>query len=276
MSEQTSKPDFDSIRQATENGIEYWSARDLAPLLGYASSWQNFEVAVKRAKTTCEQIQQPIENHFNGAIKMVVLGSGAKRNIKDYRLSRFGAYLIAQNGDPRKPEIAAAQAYFATAARENELAQQLDQRLELRYRLEKSNEALEAAAYNAGVLPRSFGLFHRAGYEGLYNGLAPDELKKLKGIEAKENLLDRMGETELAANYFRTTQARGKLEREGIIGQTNAMEAHRKVGETVRKAIDEIGGILPENLPAEPSIKPLLKGQRKKNQLPPEANESDK
>ena len=261
------KPNFDSIRQETPEGVEYWSARDLSKLLGY-NRWENFDVAVKRAITACEQIGQSVADHLRDATKSIQSGKGATREFKDYWLSRFGAYLTAQNGDPRKPEIAAAQAYFATAARENELAQSLDQRLELRYRLEKSNQALEEAAYKAGVLPRSFGLFHQAGYEGLYNGLGPDAIKVLKGIETKEDLLDRMGELELATNRFRAALTTDKLGREGIIGQTAAMETHKEVGQAIRKTIKDVGGTLPEDLPAEPSIKPLLKGRRKKADLP--------
>ena len=119
-----------------------------------------------------------------------------------------------------------------------------------------------------GVLSRSFGLFHRAGYEGLYGGLGPAEIKKLKGIQAKDDLLDRMGNVELAANNFRATQTADKLRREGVVGQTSAMEAHREVGGKIRELISEIGGTKPEELTAEPSIKSLLKGPRKKSGLP--------
>ena len=272
MSEQTDKPNFDSIRQETEQGIEYWSARDLSKLLGY-TTWQRFESAIKRAKIACEQIGQNVEDHLSGAAKVLIVGNGAKQTVKDYWLSRFGSYLVAQNGDPRKPEIAAAQAYFASATREHELYQLQEKRIELRQRLEAGNEALEQAARDAGVLPRSFGLFHRAGYEGLYGGLGPDELKKLKGIGEKENLLDRMGYPELAANDFRVAFTANKLQNEGIIGQSAAIDAHKEVGGIVRDAIERIGGTMPENLPAEPSIKPLLKGRRKKADLPPATEE---
>lgn len=254
-------PDFESIKQTSPYGAEYWSARDLAPLLGYASSWQNFETAIKRAKTACQQTGNPTKHHFNDTIKMINLGKGAQRKVKDYSLSRLACYLIAQNGDPRKPEIAAAQTYFAVATRENELQQlreEQQQRVELRERITENNKDLAAAAHNAGVLSRFFGLFQSAGYEGLYNGLSPEELKTRKGVPAKEDILDRMGSSELAANDFRVTQTRDKLRKEGIIGQTNAINTHREVGRTVRKAIEEIGGTMPEELPAEPSIRPLL------------------
>ena len=274
MSEQkqTDRPNFDSIRQETEQGIEYWSARDLSKLLGY-DRWENFDVAVKRAKTACTQIGQNVQDHLRDATKMMPLGKGGSRAGKDYWLSRFGAYLAAQNGDPRKPEIAAAQAYFASTTREHELYQLQEKRVELRQRLDAGNEALEQAAKSAGVLPRSFGLFHRAGYEGLYGGLGPDEIKKLKGITEKENLLDRMSYLELAANDFRVAYTADKLERDNVLGQTAATEIHREVGKEVRETIKRLGGSMPEDLPAEPSIKPLLKGRRKKADLPPPATD---
>ena len=273
MSEQTNKPDFDSLRQETPDGIEYWSARDLSKLLGY-TKWQKFEGAISRAKIACEQIGQNVADHLTGAGKMVKVGSGVERQFKDYWLSRFGSYLVAQNGDPRKPEIAAAQAYFASTTREHELYQLQAERVDMRQRLDVENKELEQAAFEAGVLPRSFGLFHRAGYEGLYGGLGPEEIKKLKGIEAKEDLLDRMGSSELAANLFKATQTRDKLQRDGIIGQTKAVETHREIGQEIRGVIERIGGTMPEALPAEPSIKPLLKGRRKKTavELPPAAD----
>ena len=278
--EQANKPDFDTIRRVNEQGIEYWSARDLSKLLGY-TKWQKFENVINRAITACKQIGQNVEDHITQAGNMIEVGKGAKRLAKDYLLSRFGSYLIAQNGDPHKVEIAAAQAYFATAARENELyqlAEDQSKRIVLRQRLDAGNEHLEQAAYDAGVLPRSFGLFHKAGYEGLYGGIGPDEIKKLKGIDPKENLLDRMGLTELATNSFRAAQTAEMLKRDGIIGQTAAMDAHKEVGKTVREAIKKIGNTLPENLPAEPSIKPLLRGRRRKvEELPgeTEAEETD-
>ncbi len=259
-------PDFDSIRQITPYEAEYWSARALAPLLGY-TRWQNFQQAINRAMTACRQIGQTVEDHFTGISKMVTLGSGAQREIKDYLLSRFACYLIAQNGDPRKQAIAQAQAYFATAARQNELAQLYEdqqQRLRLRERVSEDNRGLAEAAAQAGVLSRNFGVFQNAGYEGLYDGQGAAALKERKGIGENENILDRMGRAELAANDFRITQTEEKLRREGVIGQQAAMDTHYEVGRTVRKAIEEIGGTMPEDLPPEPSIAPLLNAERRR------------
>jgi DNA-damage-inducible protein D len=134
------QPDFDSIKQTNVYGIEYWSARSLAPLLGY-NRWERFEVAIQRAIIACQQTEQLVENHFPASSKMVSLGSGSQRELKDYYLSRFACYLCAQNGDPRKPEIAAAQAYFAISTRENELhrlREEQEKRLQLRERVAES------------------------------------------------------------------------------------------------------------------------------------------
>lgn len=125
---------FEEFKQTNEHGAEYWSARDLQTLLGY-SQWRRFEQAIERAITSCEQWGNRPDYHFAGAGKMVGLGSGSQRSVEDYQLSRFACYLIAQNGDPRKPEIAQAQKYFAVQARRQELSDQAAadiERLELR------------------------------------------------------------------------------------------------------------------------------------------------
>lgn len=259
-------PDFDSIKQFSPYGAEYWSARDLAPLLGY-NKWQNFEVAIQRAMIACEQVGQIVQDHFTGVSKMVDVGSGAQRPVKDYLLSRFACYSIAQNGDPRKKEIAAAQAYFIISTRENELTHLLmeqEKRLHLRERVSENNKKLAEAASQAGVLSENFGIFQNAGYKGLYGGLGVADIKEKKQIDQREELLDRMGRAELAANDFRITQTEERLQREETSGQTEAIETHHEVGKKVRKAIEDIGGTMPENLAAEPSLKPLLDAKQRK------------
>ncbi len=271
-------PDFESIKQISPYQAEYWSARDLAPLLGY-NKWQNFEVAIQRAMTACEQVGQIVNDHFTGASKMIDIGKGAQRSIIDYLLSRFACYLIAQNGDPRKKEIAEAQAYFAVSTRRQELAQLLEEqeeRLKLRERVTENNKGLAQAASQAGVLSQNFGIFQNAGYKGLYGGLGVLDIKERKQIDQREDLLDRMGRAELAANDFRITQTEERLRKEGIIGQTNAMDLHHEVGKKVRKAIEDIGGTMPEDLAPEPSIKPLLNAKhRKRKKLQPEADQDN-
>lgn len=259
-------PDFDSIKQMSPYGAEFWSARDLAPLLGY-NKWQNFEVAIKRAMKACEQVGQIVDDQFTGISKLITMGKGANRSVQDYLLSRFACYLIAQNGDPRKLEIAAAQSYFAISTRQNEIAQlreEQEERLNLRERVSENNKLLAAAAYASGVLSQNFGTFQNAGYKGLYAGLDVANIKELKGISQREDLLDRMGRAELAANDFRITQTEGRLRDEGIIGQQAAMDVHHEVGKKVRRAIEDIGGVMPENLRPEPSIKSLLQERRRK------------
>lgn len=147
---------FEELKQVNEHGAEYRSARALQPSLGY-SQWRRFEQAIERAIISCKESVNPPENHFAGAGKMVDLGSGSAREVEDYNLSRFACYLIAQNGDPRKPEIARAQQYFAIQARRQELSNQLAvdlERLELRKQTAEEFKALSGAAQQVGVQSR--------------------------------------------------------------------------------------------------------------------------
>ena len=248
---------FEGLKKINEYGAEYWSAREIQPLLGY-TQWRRFEDAIKRAITSCKQSGNTPGNHFAGAGKMVELGSGSSREIPDYHLSRFACYLIAQNGDPRKPEIANAQKYFAIQARRQEISDAIAadiERLELRKQTAEEFKALSGAARDAGVHDRMFGVFHDAGYKGMYGGLGRDAIKKQKRIPEKENLMDRMDTTELAANQFRMTQTRDKLARERAKDQQSAIRTHERVGKEVREAIKRIGGTLPEKLPPAEHIK---------------------
>jgi DNA-damage-inducible protein D len=259
---------FEELKQSNDHGAEFWSARDLQPLLGY-SQWRRFEDAVKRAITSCEQSGNNPGHHFAGAGKPIIGGKGAVQTVGDYQLSRFACYLIAQNGDPRKPEIAYAQKYFAIQARKQELSEQLaadQERLDLRKQTSEEFKALSGAARQAGVQDKMFGVFHDAGYRGLYGGLSGDAIKARKNISAKEQLLDRMNATELAANQFRMTQTRDKLARENTNNQQQATRTHEEVGKEVRAAIERIGGTLPEQIPPAEHIKEVEK--RIKNSVP--------
>lgn len=233
---------FEDLKQTNQHGAEFWSARDLQGMLGY-SQWRRFEQAIERARTSCAQSGNDPAHHFAGAGKMITVGKGGLREVDDFQLSRFACYLIAQNGDPRKPEIALAQKYFAIQTRRQELSDQLaadQERLELRRQTGEEFKALSGAAQDAGVQSRMFGVFHDAGYKGLYGGLGLGAIKRRKGIPEKENLMDRMNATELAANQFRMTQMRDKLARDRINDQQQdrrpgqASERERRAGTRCR------------------------------------------
>ncbi|MGD0463167.1 MAG: DNA damage-inducible protein D [Tepidisphaeraceae bacterium] len=258
---QTQPKSFEQMKLVNAHGAEYWSARDLQVLLGY-SQWRRFEEAITRAITSCNQSGNDPAHHFAGAGKMIAVGKGGNREVPDFHLSRFACYLIAQNGDPRKPEIAFAQKYFAIQTRRQELtdAYARDQeRVELRKQVKEEFKALSGAAQDAGVQNVMFGVFHDAGYKGLYGGIGSEQIKARKGISKGENLLDRVDTTELAANQFRMTQTREKLAQQGVKGQQKAIDTHLQVGKEVREAIKRIGGTMPENLPPAEHIKQVEK-----------------
>lgn len=263
---------FEEIKHVNEHGAEYWNARELQPLLGYAQ-WRSFENAMRKAITACQQSGNEPDHHFARARKMIDIAKGGVRQVTEYHLSRFACYLIAQNGDPRIPQIANAQKYFAIQTRRQELSDAVAadrERLEMRKQASEEFKALSGAAHEAGVQSRMFGIFHDAGYKGLYGGMGCDQIKVRKGIPAADNLMDRMGTTELAANQFRMTQTRDKLAREKINSQERAIQTHNQVGKEVRAAIRRIGGTPPENIPAAEHIKRVqkrLKSTRPKLQL---------
>ncbi|NCO83759.1 MAG: DNA damage-inducible protein D [Nitrospirae bacterium] len=252
---------FENLRKLNEHGAEYWSARDIQPLLGY-TQWRRFEDAIKRAVTSCKQSGNEPTYHFADAGKPIEGGKGAVQVVTDYHLSRFACYLIAQNGDPRKPEIANAQKYFAVQARRQEVSDAIAadiERLELRKQTAEEFKALSGAARESGVHDKMFGVFHDAGYKGMYGGMGRDAIKQFKRIPEKENLMDRMDTTELAANQFRMTQTRDKLAKDKVKDQQSAIRTHENVGKEVRDAIKRIGGTLPEQLPPAEHIKQVEK-----------------
>lgn len=252
---------FEDLKQTNAHGAEFWSARDLQPMFGY-EQWRRFEQAIDRARTSCKESGNDPGHHFAGAGKMIEVGKGGIREVVDFHLSRFACYLIALNGDPRKPQIAYAQKYFAVQTRRQEVSDRLAadrERLELRKQTAEEFKALSGAAQQAGVQSKLFGVFHDAGYKGLYGGLGRDRIKKKKGIHEKENLLDRMNATELAANQFRMTQTRDKLAKDAVRDQQQAIRTHEQVGKEVRDAIKRIGGTLPENIQPDEHIKEVEK-----------------
>jgi len=259
---------LDSLKRETTTGVEYWLARNLQELLGYVE-WRNFKDAIQRAKMACESSGGIPSHHFGDITRMMALGHGATREVDDMALSRYACYLIAMNGDPSKPEIAAAQNYFAHQTRRQELADQQDDveaRLVLRDRVKDRNRYLNSAAKEAGVINYAF--FNDAGYKGLYGGIGKTEIMDKKGINPKEDLLDCIGRAELAANEFRITQTELTLRREQIKGQQNAENTHYGVGKEVRNTIKKLGGTMPEDLLPAPPIKQLKK-IRKPKELPP-------
>lgn len=263
MSQDLVVSELDRRRDYDEQGNEYWRARDLQNVLGY-SEWRNFAEVIEKARTACETLGVDPSNQFVATTKKVTVGSGGIVEIEDFFLSRYAAYLVAMNGDPKKTQIAYAQAYFAVQTIRQEQADQLtdaERRIQLRARVKDANKKLNSAAKGAGVI--NYGAFHDAGYKGLYS-MSVADLKRRKGIEDREHLLDCVGRVELAANEFRITQTEDRLHRTNVHGQKPASAVHHEVGKKVRQAIADIGGAMPENLPAETPIKRLLaKGKKK-------------
>lgn len=215
QSQQASTSPFETIRHTTDEGAEYWSARELMDVLEYAL-WQNFQTAIKRAMTACENSGQAVSDHFIDSNKMVEVGSGAKRRVQDYRLSRYACYLIAQNGDPAKPVIAAAQTYFAVQTRRAELADaQIDARRAQYRKLGYSDEWIDRRLQGIAVRDELTAEWHHRGAkegkefatltETLQRGtfdLSTSDHKQVKHIGPKQNLRDSMTGLELALTAF--------------------------------------------------------------------------
>ena len=244
---------FESIKHIDEEGKEYWEARELQGVLDY-KEWRKFEGIIKKAKVACENSHNKAFDHFVGSDKMVVIGSGALRKQRDYKLSRYACYLIAQNADSRKKVVSLAQTYFAIQTRKQEILEKEynlmtedEKRFYNRNLTRKGNYSLNQTAKKAGV--KNFDKFHNAGYKGLYNGETADDIAKRKGLRYREDILDNMGSDELIANLFRISQTEQKLKKDNIKGENKSNETHYKVGKKVRETINDLGGTMPENLP---------------------------
>ncbi len=260
---------FESIKHINEFGEEYWEARELQKILDY-TEWRKFEGVIKKAMAACKQSNYNINEQFVDVDKLSKRHNNAILTIKDYHLSRYACYLIAQNGDARKKVIALAQTYFAIQTRRQELTEKKynllkedEKRFYQRNLTKKGNYSLNQVAKKAGV--KNFDQFHNFGYKGLYNGETANDIAKRKGLRYREDILDNMGSTELAANLFRITQTEDKLTNDNVKGEMNANQTHYKIGQIVRKAIKEAGGTMPEDLPTpSKSLKELEKEKQRK------------
>lgn len=273
---------FESIKHINEYNQEYWSARELMPILEY-KQWRQFSDTIERAKKACEISGNSPSEHFANDRKTSPMPNGGVKYIDDYKLSRYACYLIAMNGDPRKEAIALAQTYFAIKTRQQEIIDNYDlltedqKRLAIRNELKAHNKSLAAAAQQAGVRSGlEYAVFQNYGYMGLYGGLSAQDIAKKKGLKKGQAILDHMESTELAANLFRATQTDDKLRREHIKGKDAANRTHYQVGQKVRKTIKELGGTMPEDLPTpEKSIK-QIEGEQKKQLIAESEKENGK
>ena len=255
---------FESIKHVDDDGNEYWYARELQKVLEY-TEWRKFVGVIKKAINSCKASNYVTSDHFVGADKMINLGKGGQRKVSDYKLSRYACYLIAQNGDSRKKVIALAQTYFAIQTRKHELLEQEynnltedEKRLYRRRQKRDGNKILYKIAKEKGV--KNLDKFTNAGYKGLYNGETANDIAKRKGLRYSEDILDNMGSVELGANIFRITQTEALLEKQEEPNEKIATNTHYKVGKTVRKAIEDLGGTMPEDLPTpDKSLKELEK-----------------
>ena len=259
---------FEDIKRIDENGIEFWYARELQSVLNY-KEWRKFENVISKAKESCKNSDISAFEHFVDVDKTIKMPKGATKNIRDYKLTRYACYLIAQNGDSRKKVIALAQTYFAVQTRKQEISEKEyseltedEKRFYQRNLTRKGKFSLNQTAKNAGV--KNFDKFHNSGYKGLYNGETADDIAKRKGLRYREDILDNMGSEELAANLFRITQTESRLKKDNICSEKEANNTHYNIGKNIREVIAKNGGTMPEELPTpKKSLKQLEKESKK-------------
>ena len=253
------KSAFDTIERhvADDNGenIEVWYARELQHILGYAR-WENFAVAIGRAMQSCKSQGINIDDHFREVTKMVSLGSGSERPIQDFMLTRYACYLIAQNGDPKKEEVAFAQSYFAVQTRRAEIIEErlhMLERLETRERLRSSEKQLSKNIYERGVDDKGFGRIRSKGDSALFGGLTTEQMKQRLGIKSGA-LADRLPTLTMAAKNLATEMTNYNVEEKDLYGEQSITVEHIQNNQSVR---DMLGrrGIKPENLPPAEDIK---------------------
>ncbi len=254
---------FESIRHVDDEGNEYWYARELQQILGY-KEWRYFSAVIEKAQIACSQSNNNINYNFGVDTKIVKTGISSKI-ILDYKLSRYACYLIVQNANPKYEAVSLGQTYFAVQTRKMELTEEEygrltedEKRLYRRRQTRDGNKILYKIAKEKGV--KNFDKFTNAGYKGLYNGETANDIAKRKGLRYREDILDNMGSVELGANIFRITQTEALLEKQEEPNEIIATNTHYKVGKTVRKAIEDLGGTMPEDLPTpDKSLKELEK-----------------
>lgn len=253
------KSSFDQIVKEIKdddgNSIEVWYARELQEVLGYAR-WENFVGAIGRAIESCKTLGINIDDHFREVTKMVGLGSGSQRPIQDFMLTRYACYLIAQNGDPKKEEIAFAQSYFAVQTRKAELIEErLNEiaRLNTRERLRTSEKQLSRNIFQRGVDDRGFGRIRSKGDQALFGGLTTEQMKMRLGIKSGA-LADRLPTLTIAAKNLATEMTNYNVEQKDLYGETDITAEHVQNNRSVRGMLGQ-RGIRPESLPPAEDIK---------------------
>ncbi|MDO8655868.1 MAG: DNA damage-inducible protein D, partial [Nanoarchaeota archaeon] len=229
--------DFESIKKVDENGLEYWTARELMEVLGY-SNWQNFEIVVNKAKQSCVNSKQFSQDHFTDISKMIRLPKDAMRKIKDYKLDRYACYLIAQNGDPRKEQIAFAQSYFAIQTRKQELIEEriaLQERFEARNKLIASETELSKLIYERGVDDAGFARIRSKGDEALFGGNDTKQMKIKLNIPQNRPMADFLPTVTIAAKNFATEITNFNVKQNDLQGEVKITNEHVKNNEEMRR-----------------------------------------